>query len=107
MFVSSSNVNYLYNFRERTIDGTVYHEKREEKILVDLETNSQWKRTKVVRRIGNDGMMSKVIDVFLDDKNVWHKETSSLEDENELQQFKKDWIKAWKKAYKEKIENMK
>lgn len=75
--------------------GVNYRETRQVKNLVGID-NETWTRITIIRRIGDEGMMSKVIDIFENSKNVWHEETSTLADENELEQFNRTWIQAWK-----------
>lgn len=72
-----------------------YREVREDRHLKGLDEET-WSRVQVIRYIGDEGMMAKVVDIFQDGKNVWHKETSSLRDEAELDQFNRTWINAWK-----------
>ena len=52
----------------------------------------------IVRRISEQDLWLKVIDIFEEDdggqrKNVFHKETSMFPDDFELNQFKRLWIK--------------
>ena len=51
--------------------------------------------SEVIRRVGNEGMFSKTVDIFQNGKNIGHKVTHSLEDEKELDQFHQNWTKNW------------
>ena len=80
--------------RNCIIDKVNFQMSREFKTWVYLDGNTLTK-SEVIRRVGNEGMFSKMMDIFLNGKNIWHKVTHSLEDEKELDQFHRNWTKNW------------
>ena len=76
------------------IKGVKYHETRQDKKIVDVN-DKVWRQVEIIRRIGmtHEGMMSKIVDIYEDGLNVWHKETSPFLDEKELSQFHGTWAK--------------
>lgn len=81
---------------ERTciIDKVNFHLTREFKTWIGLSGITLTK-SEVIRRVGNEGMFSKTVDIFQNGKNIGHKVTHSLEDEKELDQFHRNWTKNW------------
>ena len=69
-----------------------------EKVLEDF-TGKKWKKIVVIRKLDKENIWYKVQDVFEDGKNVFHKETSPLDD-TELAQLKSFWSKNFDKYYK-------
>ena len=83
-------------FEERTcvIDKVDFQMTREFKTWIGLSGITLTK-SEVIRRVGNEGMFSKTVDIFQNGKNIGHKVTHSLEDEKELEQFHRYWTKNW------------
>ena len=69
-----------------------------EKVLEDF-TGKKWKKIVVIRKLDKENIWYKVQDVFEDGKNLFHKETSPLDD-TELAQLKSFWSKNFDKYYK-------
>ena len=74
-----------------------YQLQKWEKVLEDF-TGKKWKKIVVIRRLSQDDLWYKVQDVFEDGKNVFHKETSPLNDAT-LANLKKFWVKNFDKYY--------
>lgn len=83
------------NLTRRKLD---YKLQKWEKVLEDF-TGKNWKKIVIIRRLGQDDIWYKVQDVFEDGKNLFHKETSPLDD-TELAQLKSFWSKNFDKYYK-------
>ena len=56
-----------------------------------------WTKSKVTRRTGS-GEKTKVIDIFENGRNVHHIETSTLNDQKEIEQFNRVWARNWYRA---------
>ena len=80
--------------RNCVIDKVNFHMTREFKTWIGLSGITLTK-SEVIRRVGNEGMFSKTVDIFQNGKNIGHKVTHSLEDEKELDQFHRNWTKNW------------
>ena len=81
---------------ERTcvIDEVNFQMTREFKTWIGLSGITLTK-SEVIRRVGNEGMFSKTVDIFENGKKIGHKVTHSLDDEQELDQFHRNWTKNW------------
>ena len=81
---------------ERTciIDKVNFQMIREFKTWIYLDGNTLTK-SEVIRRVGNEGMFSKTVDIFQNSKNIRHQVTHSLQDEKELDQFHRNWTRNW------------
>ena len=91
-----------YYERNLTLRKLGYQLQKWEKVLEDFN-GKKWKKTVVIRRLdtsltGQGGTWYKVQDVFEDGKNVFHKETSPLDDTT-LANLKKFWVKNFDKYY--------
>ena len=84
--------------RNKTIQGEKYQLQKWEKVLEDF-TGKKWKKIVVIRRLSQDDLWYKVQDVFEDGQNVFHKETSPLDDDT-LANLKKFWAKNFDKYYR-------
>ena len=80
-----------YFEKNKTIDGEKYQLQKWEKIREDSD-GKKWKKIVVVRRFPDilPCVWFKIQDVFEDDINVFHKETTTNEEE-ELPDLKKLW----------------
>merc|ERR1712037_989903 len=80
--------------RNCIIDKLNWQMTREFKTWVDLD-GCPWTKSEIIRRVGNEGMFSKTVDIFEGGNNIYHKVTHSLNDEKELEQFHRNWTKNW------------
>jgi hypothetical protein len=80
--------------RELMIKGTKYHETRKVTYITDA-VGKTFQKIKITRRIGDNGMNTTSIDVFNDDINVYHQNKTTLNDQNESDQFNLDWEQNW------------
>lgn len=80
-----------------TVKGEKFREIRETRKVIDPEGKLFVKKT-ITRRIGDDGVFLRTIDEFQNGMNVLHEEKSTLNDESEINQFKKIWASTWSKV---------
>ena len=99
---------YFFIFRHsvKIIRNLKYTLQKWETIKEDLDGN-KWYKVEIVRRISEQDLWLKVIDIFEEvdggeRQNVFHKETSMFPDDFELNQFKRLWIKNFESLTKEK-----
>ena len=67
----------LFFFRNCIIDKVNWQMTREFKTWVDLD-NTSWTKSEIIRRVGNEGMFSKTVDIFEQPvfegaTNIYHK----------------------------------
>merc|ERR1719266_2015535 len=82
----------IYTERVKIIRNLKYTLQKWETIKEDLDGN-KWYKVEIVRRISEQDLWLKVIDIFEEfdggkRQNVFHKETSMFPDDFELNQFK-------------------
>ena len=87
-----------YDRDEKTVyvKGLSFQEVTETTSLQDLQKN-EWKTVEVIRRIGQDGLMLKIVDKFKNGKNIYHNETSTAMN-SQRDQFDRLWIQNWVEA---------
>ena len=88
------NSYYERNLTRRKLG---YQLQKWEKVLEDF-TGKKWTKIVVIRKLDKENIWYEVQDVFEDGKNIFHKETSSL-DGKSLDNLKKLWVKNFDNYY--------
>ena len=65
-------LNLIFFFRNCIIDKVNWQMTREFKTWVDLD-GCPWTKSEIIRRVGNEGMFSKTVDIFEGGNNIYHK----------------------------------
>ena len=78
--------------KTKVVKGLSFQEVTETAILIDLDRN-EWKIVESIRRISQDGLVVKIVEMFKNGSSIYQKETSTV---NERNQFDRLWSDNWK-----------